>query len=184
MYPYKDLLLQLLDEAISAVDGPYFNLPVALADPIERERNYCAELFHQLRQREHILPYSVTAEPNKKRHPVIEQHCGPIDPDLVIHHPGEFGAQDNLAVIEVKSSSGNLNAGIKKDISTINCMTNLENGYRFGVFIVFGEITERRKNNLIDRIQNTRSENGKEYFLFLQQTAGSPPDIFEIDAIA
>jgi hypothetical protein len=180
VYPFRNLLLQILSEAMSEVHDPYFNLPVAEHDPIKRERNYCAELYHQIRQRIDAIPYSITAEPNKKSHPVIEEHCGPVDPDLIIHHPGNFGPEDNLAVIEIKSADGNLNAGVSKDITTVNCMTSLEYGYRFGIFIVFGELSEQRRNNLIHRIQGSRTQNQKEYFLFLHHAAAVLPDIIQL----
>lgn len=172
--------MQLLSESMTAIQDPYFNLPIAEHNPIKRERNYCAELYHQIRQRIEAIPYFITAEPNKKRHPIIEEHCGPVDPDLIIHKPGGFGPEDNLAVIEVKSSDGDMTGGITKDVATINCMTSIENGYRFGIFIVFGELSEGRRNNLIQRIQDYRAENPKEYFLFFHHTAGALPDIIQL----
>jgi hypothetical protein len=59
-------------------------------------------------------------------------------------------------------------------------MTSLENGYRFGIFIVFGELSEVRRNNLIQRIKVNRAQNQKEYFLFLQESAGALPDIIQL----
>ena len=58
--------------------------------------------------------YDLNIEPDKKKHPKIEKYCGPVDPDLVVHRAGLMGLEDNLAVVEVKSTAGDLTAGIEK----------------------------------------------------------------------
>lgn len=165
MFPFRELLLEILLESVRHIEEPYFNLPIAESNSIKRERVYCAELYHQLRQRIGAIPYTVNAEPDKKKHPVIEEHCGPVNPDLVIHNPGGFGPEDNLAVIEIKSTDGNLYSGIDKDMRTISCMTGIENGYYFGILIIFGALSDQRRNALIKRVQTTLANNTKTYFL-------------------
>ena len=124
--------------------------------------------------------YDLNIEPDKKNHPIIEKYCGPVDPDLVVHRGGDMGPEDNLAVIEVKTSSGDLTSGIEKDLTTINCMTFVPNGYYGGVVIVFGELTEKRKENLIGRIKKHKSEQMHRLTLFLQEQTETLPEMIEI----
>ena len=121
-----ETLLKIIESSIEAVEEKYFNFQVAGGDePVKRERVYCSELYHQMRMKWEHLDYDLNIEPDKKNHPIIEKYCGPIDPDLVVHRGGDMGPEDNLAVIEVKTSSGDLTAGIKKDLKTIKGNTNI-----------------------------------------------------------
>lgn len=175
-------LVKIIESSIRAVEEGYFNFQVADGDePIKRERVYCSELYHQMRMKWGYFNYDLNIEPDKKNHPIIEQYCGPIDPDLVVHHAGEMGPEDNLAVIEVKTSSGDLTAGITKDLKTINCMTSIPNGYYGGVVIVFGKLTELRKKNLIERIKKHKSKEMQRLTLFLQEHPETLPEIIEIE---
>lgn len=168
---------------MEAVGTKYFNFKVAGSDEaIQRERAYCAELYHQVRSRHQNIGgnYEINSEPNKKNHPIIENQCGPVDPDFIIHNGGHMGPEDNLAVIEVKTSNGDLTEGIKKDLKTINCMTSIDNGYFGGLIIVFGELTELKKKNLIKRIEGFKSPNMFRLTLLLQLLPETKPEIIEI----
>lgn len=174
-------LLQILGDSIVNIGNEFFNFQVAgNEDPIERERVYCGELYHQIRNRIEDFPFSINIEPDKKRHPYIENSCGAIDPDLVIHRPGRMSRDDNLAVIEVKKSTGNLTDGIIKDIRTINCMTTLENGYYGGMIIIFGQLTNLRITNLIRRIAENKSEEIGKFNLILHNHVNVIPEIIEL----
>lgn len=147
-------LISIISEWIVNIGEEYFNFPVAGMDyTIQRERVYCSELYYQIRSRIAKINYTVNSEPNKINHPYIEEYCGPIDPDLIIHRPGSMSSEDNLAVIEVKRSTGDLTGGIIKDIETINCMTTIPNGYFGGIIIIYGELTKLIRKNLINRIK-------------------------------
>lgn len=175
-------LLDVISASMEAVGTKYFNFAVAgNSDPIQRERAYCAELYHQVRNRHQEIDgnYEINNEPNKKNHPIIEDQCGPVDPDFIIHNGGHMGPEDNLAVIEVKTSNGDLTEGIKKDLETINCMTSIENGYFGGIIIVFGGLTDLKKNNLIKRIEGCKSPNMSRLSLFLQLLPETKPEIIE-----
>jgi hypothetical protein len=175
-------LLNVISTSMEAIEEKYFNFAIAgQNDPIQRERAYCAELYHQIRIRQQEIPgnYTINSEPDKKRHPIIEDKCGPVDPDLIIHHGGDMGPEDNLAVIEVKTSKGDLTDGIKKDLGTINCMTTIENGYYGGIIIVFGELTELRRKNLIQRIEKNKFPDVSRLTLCLQYVAGTQPELIE-----
>ena len=174
-------LLDVLKSSINAIEKQYYDFQVAGNDePIKRERVFCAELYHQMRLRFESIEYGINIEPDKKSHPIIEKFCGPIDPDLVVHRVGCMGPEDNLAVIEVKSSTGDLTSGIEKDLKTINCMTSIQNGYYGGIIIVFGPLTERKKGNLIERIRNLKSKDIARLTLVLRLEADAIPDVIEI----
>ena len=171
-------LLHILENSIINIENGYFNFQVAgNDDPIERERVYGAELYSQIRARINEFPFSVNFEPDKIKHPYIEEICGAIVPDLVINNPGLMNNENNLAVIEIKRSSGNLTSGIIKDVQTINCMTTIENGYYGGIIIVFGQLTELRKNNLIDRIRANKLEETNKFILMLHHHVNICPEI-------
>jgi hypothetical protein len=175
-------LLKIIGSSINAVGAKYFDFQVAGSDePVKRERVYCSELYHQMRMKWEHLEYDLNIEPDKKNHPIIEEYCGPIDPDLVIHRGGNMGPEDNLAVIEVKTSRGDLTAGIEKDLESMNCMTSIPNGYFGGVLIVFGELTELRKRNLIERVRKHKSEKMRRLTLFLQERPETLPEMIEIE---
>ncbi len=174
-------LLEVIASAMNAIEEQYYNFQVAGNDePIERERVYCAELYHQMRMRFGPIEYDLNTEPDKKNHPIIEQFCGAVDPDLVVHRGGDMGPEDNLAVIEVKASGGDLIAGIKKDLRTINCMASIQNGYYGGVIIVFGSLTARKRENLIKRITRHKSPDLARLTLVLQLEPETLPEMIEI----
>ena len=94
--------MKCLLEAGKRVDAHYFQIEVAGSDElVYRERVYCYELYHQLRN---ILgdefPYKLDGEVDKERHPIIRPELGPEKPDFIVHVPGEMDR--NLVVIEVK----------------------------------------------------------------------------------
>ena len=66
MYPFRENLLHIPSDSITQINNPYFDLPVAESDPMKRERNYCAELYHRIRQRIEEIPYHVTADRQRK----------------------------------------------------------------------------------------------------------------------
>ncbi|MCB9093208.1 MAG: hypothetical protein H6620_11675 [Halobacteriovoraceae bacterium] len=176
-----DRLIKIIRESNKNIKESSFNFRVAgVEKPIKRERVYCGELLHQIRNRIYVINYEINPEPNKVNHPFIEEECGAVDPDFIVHIPGEMSPMSNLAVIEVKQSSGNLNSGLKKDIQTINCMMDIENGYYGGVIIIFGELTSEKQKRVINDIQSQRSKNGKKIILILHKKAGVYPEVIEI----
>jgi len=178
---YFNQLLKILADSIEAIEENYFSFSVAGKDEtIERERIYCGELYHQMRNRFDVIDYEVNNEPNKIKHPFIENQCGAVDPDFIVHRPGLMGEEDNLAVIEVKRSTGNLTTGILKDITTINCMTTIENGYYGGIILIYGNLNGRRRRSLVKRIIEHKSDEVGKLFLLLHQSPGVKPKIIEL----
>jgi hypothetical protein len=181
MENHFNILINIIIKSIAKINEEYFNFPVAgEQNPIQRERVFCGELYHQIRLNLEELPYSVNNEPDKNRHPIIEEQCGAINPDLIIHKLGEMTSESNLALIEVKRSKGNLTDGILKDMKTINCMTTIQYGYFGGIIIVFGELSEVKKRNLINRINEVKHEKTKKLILILIASNAAQPETIEI----
>jgi hypothetical protein len=97
--------LNIFEEMLAAAAGrigpEYFQLPIADADAVYRERVYCYELYHQLRRLWDGFPFSLGGEVDKGGHPYFQD--GPYahaKPDLLVHVPGTMDG--NLACIEVK----------------------------------------------------------------------------------
>ena len=102
-----DSLLAMMASACGRVAPEYFQLPVADADSVYRERVYCYELYHQLCCDWHDFPFSLGGEIDKGRHPYFRG--GPYarsKPDLLVHQPGNM--ERNLACVEVKPCTGAL----------------------------------------------------------------------------
>jgi len=173
-------IIKITVSSLCSMENKYFDYRVAgRVKPIQREKQFCTELYHQLRL--HNFPsYDITTDPNKKRHPIIEELCGPIDPDIIVHRMGQMGPEDNLAVIEVKASDGDLTNGINKDMKTINCMTTIKNGYHGGIIIVFGPLSQLIMKNLIERIKTQKSEKMARFCLILISDSKTSPKIIEM----
>ena len=82
---YFEILLNSLLEATEKIQGKYFQLPVAQEQGfVFRERAYCYELYHQIRQ---VLPedypYILSGEVNNAGHLKIAPHCGSIIPNCM-----------------------------------------------------------------------------------------------------
>jgi hypothetical protein len=154
-----NVFIKKLLQSTALIDKDYFNLPVAYnKEHIQRERNYCYELYHHIRNHLPNLGYTLSSEIDKAGHRFISPNCGRVSPDFLFHRPGYMGPEDNHTIIEVKTFVGasinNENKGFLKDIRTINCMQNLENGYYRGVLLVFGFTTQIKKDELIQVFNN------------------------------
>ena len=151
-----EIFLEALLTATEQIPPDYFLLPVAYeAEFIQRERHYCYELYRRIQNNlPDGFPYTLSGEINKAGHPLVAPHCGDIIPDFLVHHPGFMGPDDNLVIMEVKTIAGanlhNENIGFLKDIKTLNCMTNIENGYFRGIVLIFGAEYSNKIEQLIN----------------------------------
>lgn len=121
-------ILKALEQATQAIGASHFLLPIAGADhPIKRERVYCYELFHQLRVALDSTHLTLTGEPDKRGHPDFP----PINPDFVLHIPGDH--KENAAAVEVECrvSLGHL----IKDLRNLRTMR--DRGYNTLVLLLF-----------------------------------------------
>ena len=127
--------LKLLVDATQKIQSRYFQLPIAGQDEaIYRERVYCYELYHQLRNLleadKQLAGYTLNGEIDKRAHPIINLSC---IPDFLIHIPGKM---DNLIIIEVKQVNANPEE-IKKDYKKLSDFVS-KIDYKLGVQLVFG----------------------------------------------
>ena len=111
--------VEILKGATSRIGREYFLLPVAGSDDsIYRERVYCYELYHRLREffEASGFQYSLAGEVDKNGHTIIYPKLGAKKPDLIVHKPKTM--EDNLIVVEVKPIRTDIREA-KKDIETL-----------------------------------------------------------------
>ena len=167
------IFLNVLLSATENVEQKYFQLPVTYRNYIVRERAYCYELYHLIRQRlPNTFSFTLSGEVNKAGHPLIAPTCGQIIPDFLVHNPGHMGEDDNLVIVEVKTVEGanysREGRDLLKDMNTINCMTSLNNGYFKGILLIFGANNENRKHE-IETIYRDRCDINNVFLLFHDQ---------------
>ena len=132
-----DIFLDLFLRATINIEEHYFQLPVAeIEKPVYRERVYCYELYHRIREQTPAdFRYKLDGELDKTGHPLIQNVCGKVKPDFLIHERGMMNR--NLVAIEVKPIRASI-YGIKKDVKTLCCF--LENAMYFrAIYLIYGE---------------------------------------------
>ena len=126
-----------LIDATAAIGPEYFLLPVVVRDPVFRERVYCYELYHQLRQRWPVAlenSWRLSGEVDKRSHQYFrDEGARAPKPDFLVHQPG---SHRNFAVVEVKPPGVNF-PGLRKDIATLDRFTR-EFGYERGIMLIYG----------------------------------------------
>src|SRR5262249_14940735 len=130
----------LLSAAAAAVAPEYFLLPIHGADPVYRERVYCYELYHQMRQRWPAhTSYRLNGEIDKRSHPYFADGAAP-KPDFLVHEPG---TGNNHAVFEVKSALGSED-GTAKDFKTLLHFRH-QLGYERAIYLIYGATPDDAK---------------------------------------
>ncbi|MBI3807902.1 MAG: methionyl-tRNA formyltransferase-like protein [Nitrospirae bacterium] len=157
-------LEDMIAAASSQIEAEYFQLPVADADTVYRERVYCYELYHQLRCLWKSFPFSLGGEIDKAGHPHFKD--GPYaqaKPDLLVHVPRDMTR--NLACIEVKPF-GRPVAEFTSDLEKLTWFCRHAKYYR-GVFLIYGDLADTASGaTLRDKVQKA-SEHTKEIDLAL-----------------
>ena len=129
--------IEILREATSRIEQEYFLLPVAGSDDaIYKERIYCYELYHRLREgfEKNRFPYSLAGEVDKNGHLIIYPKIGAKKPDLIVHVPGIMNK--NLVAIEVKPINARLQ-DLKKDLKTLIGFLTAAN-YPMAMQLIYG----------------------------------------------
>lgn len=150
----------MLATASVRIEADDFQLPLADADAVYRERVYCYELYHQLRLLWGNFPFSLGGEIDKTGHPHFQD--GPYaraKPDLLVHVPGNMAR--NLACIEVKPFDrpvGEFGFDLKK--LTWFCR---HANYHHGIFLVYGMDCAVPESSaaLRARVQKASGQNGE-----------------------
>ena len=142
-----EFFMDSLGRAGKMVGRHYFEITVAGSnETINRERVYCYELYHHLRN---VLgddfPYKLDGELDKINHPIIYDKIGAKKPDFVVHIPGDMAR--NLVVIEVKPISTRIDR-FRDDLNTLQLsLSNAE--YYKAIMLIYGD----DESNSIDRIK-------------------------------
>jgi hypothetical protein len=159
-----DAFLELFLKATTHVEEHYFQLPVAeREDPVYRERVYCYELYHRIReQMPDGYPYKLDGELDKMGHPLIANSVGGVKPDFLVHERGVMNK--NLVAIEVKPINATRD-GIKKDMETL-CGLLAKAQYFRGIYLIYGDHGELI-NGILEKIQEYVTEIPGESLLFV-----------------
>ena len=128
--------LKLFLKATEKIEGDYFQLPAAGAeDPLYRERVYCYELYHRIREQ---MPdgysYKLDGELDRLGHPLRGNSVGGLKPDFLVHSRGVVNS--NLAAIAVKPINTAW-ARIIKDVETL-CGFLGKAGYYRAIYLLYG----------------------------------------------
>jgi hypothetical protein len=169
------IFLDALQHATALIEPHYFQLPVAqLEDPVYRERVYCYELYHRLRE---VLPgtfgYRLDGELDKSGHPLIHHAVGPVKPDFLVHERGVMNK--NLVVIEVKPITVQ-NDGLAKDFKTLREFIAKAEYFR-AIYLIYGDgprIIENAVNRAHDEIKDLPAEC---FYLLAHSQPLSPAEI-------
>jgi hypothetical protein len=150
--------MKCLIKAGEKIERHYFQIAVAdLEKPIFRERVYCYELYHQLRNiLKKTFPYKLDGEMDKNGQPLFRNELEAKKPDFIVHVPGEMGR--NLVIIEVKPIivKDKINE-LRKDIETLKNFLNKAHYYR-AIMLLYGNGESDLPQNIQDEITNLPME--------------------------
>lgn len=160
-----------LADATQRIEERYFSLPVAgLVDPIYRERVYCYELYHQLRNIWGDMAFTLSAEVDKTGNPNIsDSNIKQAKPDFIVHVPGQTGPHANYAVIEVKKIAAQL-SGLKKDIRNLLAFCQNQN-YQRAIYLFYGDGDMK---NVLKKIHRFREFDISEIEIWWHRSCGQP----------
>lgn len=125
-------------------DAHYFKIKFARSEELKfRERVYCYELYHQLRNAlGDEFEYKLDGEVDKIGH-LFYQETGPKKPDLIVHVPGDMDR--NLVVIEVKPVTVVTRiTELEEDIKTLKGFLK-EGKYYRAIMLIYGNGQELPK---------------------------------------
>lgn len=129
----------IISEATAAIAEKYFMLPIYGGPPVYRERVYCYELYHQMRNRwpdEQATSYTLNGEVDKCAHVELEKlGVNGQKPDLLVHGPGDMGK--NFAIIEVKHVAATPE-GLRKDLRSLTIFRD-QVGYQRAIYLIYGK---------------------------------------------
>ncbi|MET3460222.1 hypothetical protein [Variovorax atrisoli] len=162
----------ILTDATASVGADYFTLEIAGGEAVFRERVYCYELYHQMRQRwppKDECKLILSGEVDKSGHMLLQElGAGGSKPDLLVHRPGFM--EDNFAIIEVKHSTAL--EGMRKDLATLDLfIRKIE--YKRAIYLIYGPLAAAR---LVEKIASEAKKMGitTAIEVWLQPECGEP----------
>lgn len=174
---FEHFLRALSEAGRRMIDRHYFRIPVAVKEgkkEIFRERVYCYELYHQLRN---ILgeefPYKLYGEVDKTGHEFIP---GAKKPDFVVHDPGDM--RKNLVVVEVKPIKVRKHtAELKKDLETLQIFLGVEGDYYRAIMLVYSDGVQNFPTNVRKQVVGSSKSCENRILLVWHNGCGMIPQI-------
>lgn len=148
MGDFEDFIDCLKKAGKNMKDEHYFQLEVAESeDYFFRERVYCYELYHHLRNvLAEDFPYKLDGEVDKGGHPIIHSY----QPDFIVHKPGNM---KNLAVIEVKPLTvKNHLKRLDHDLRKLKYFRCDDPDYKYPIMLIYGDGRSELSKKIISRI--------------------------------
>lgn len=162
-------------------DSHYFQIKFADSNELKfRERVYCYELYHQLRNTlRNNFRYKLDGEVDKEGHPIIYPELGSKKPDLILHVPGKM--KWNLVVIEVKPVTvAKRIIRLTNDIKTLKGFLEKGKYYR-AIMLVYGngqDLSEKIISKVQSLVRNYEKRN--QILLVWHRGPGQKPKRVEI----
>lgn len=165
----------ILREATCAIEAAYFRLSIAGGPSVYRERVYCYELYHQMRQRwpKRGCEFSLNGEVDKRAHPILGELGLSGIPDFLVHGPGDMNK--NHAIIEVKSPLAR-DAQIETDLIKLARFVN-DAGYQRAIYLIYGTEADQLIERILRTARSIASRAPVE--LWLHQQIGQPAECVE-----
>ena len=180
-----EFFLEALREAgRKMVDRHYFQIPVAVKEgekKIFRERVYCYELYHQLRNiLGETFPYKLHGEVDKAGHEFIP---GAKKPDFIVHDPGDM--RKNLVVIEVKPIAVRSQMQeLDKDLKTLQIFLGNKGKYYCAIMLVYSDNRRDFPENVRSQVASFSEKCGNRILLVWHSGCGRALEIlYPVSAI-
>jgi len=170
--------IEQFKEAISRVNQKYIKISIhQLPDNRYRERVYCYELYHQLRN---LLGddygYMLDGELDKRAHPIIAKYIGSKIPDFVVHYRGIM--KHNLIIIEVKpikSITDNL-TNLEYDLDKIIDFIELAE-YKYGIMLIYSDGNDNLSHEIKETFRQRTNYYSNKIFLVWHPGPNRPLEI-------
>ncbi len=173
-----DYFMRCLMKAGAKIEHHYFQLPVAGSEePMIRERVYCYELYHQLRNAlGDDFPYKLDGEVDKEGHPIIRPKLGPKKPDFIVHVPRKMN--QNLVVIEVKpvTVKNRINE-LRKDLKTLRRFIDRARYYR-AIMFVYGNGKHDLPESIRSEMESLQEKYGDRILLVWHRRPREKPIVY------
>lgn len=158
------LAIDLIIRATKNISHDYFIPSLRNVEPLYRERVYCYELYHQMRNEMDRTNFSAHYVINGELDKASTGIDMTLKPDFIFHVPGEY--EHNLIAMEVKRAPQLKMVSLRKDISKLNKLMD-DLSYKKGIMLIFGGM------NVLTRsfIEGNRSSR----VLFLHHLSPSGP---------
>jgi len=168
-----DRFMGCLKEAGVEMEHHYFQIAVAgSGELILRERVYCYELYHQLRNAlGDDFPYQLVGELDKKGHPIIRS----ATPDFVVHVPGNMNR--NLVAIEVKPLTVKRRIGkLREDIKKLKEAFLGEGRYYRAVMLLYGDGKRDLSEEIVRKMEGFAGNCGGRLLMIWHRGPGERPE--------